>query len=67
MAARLVEDLSAAIKHLGNAEDRTLAALNLVDPVSKRLSDEVASAVKAVEHAHDRVARAVAALDGSGL
>ncbi|MDN5893287.1 MAG: hypothetical protein L0H93_04610 [Nocardioides sp.] len=64
MSAPLIDDLSSAHKLLHRTEDSTTRALGLVDPLSKRLSDEVAGALKALENATERLARAVAALEG---
>lgn len=67
MSAHLLDDLEAAQKLLNDALDKSFAALKLVEPVSKHAADEVSRAINAGELAHDFVARAVRALDGSGL
>jgi hypothetical protein len=67
MTAPVIDDLSSAGRHLMQAEASTIHALALVDPLSRRLSDEVASALKAVEDASEAVFRAVRALDGAGV
>lgn len=67
MSAHIVEDLEAAVKLLDEALDKSFAALKLVEPVSKPATEEVERAINAGEQAHDFIARAVRALDGSGL
>lgn len=67
MSARLLEDLNRAERLLDDSLDRSFAALHLVDPVSKHMTEEIERAINATENAHDLVARAVRVLDGSGF
>jgi hypothetical protein len=67
MTAHLVDDLESAEKLLDEALDKCFAALELVEPVSKPATEEVERAINAGEQAHDFIARAVRALDGTGL